>query len=120
VRSLTGVPIAAKIKCGRCRKNLPQTKYSTKQLTDLRYQIKHQGRCTKAINCQPCTGNQVVEIECTMCHKTKGLEEFAKCQRNKPDTAVSKMMVDDAAYADIVAEMFQVYRRPSHSPTCRY
>ena len=79
--------IPAKIKCGRCSKNLPHTKYSTKQLTDLRYQISQGVREPKPINCHSCTGNQLVEIECTMCHKTKGLEEFAKCQR-KPDTAV--------------------------------
>jgi hypothetical protein len=45
-----------------------------------------------------------------MCHKTKGLEEFAKCQRNKPDTAVSEIIVVATAYTDIcVAEMLQVY-----------
>jgi DNA repair protein RAD7 len=85
---LQGVPVPPKIKCGRCHKNFPNTKYSTKQLTDLRYQIHHVGRMTTAINCKNCTGQQIVEIECTMCHKTKGITEFAKSQKSKPDTAV--------------------------------
>jgi hypothetical protein len=37
----------------------------------------------------PCTGHQVVEIECTVCNKWKGLEDYAKSQRTKPDEAVS-------------------------------
>jgi hypothetical protein len=86
---LKGVPVPPKIKCGRCHKNFPPTKYSAKQLTNLRYQIHNHGRQTTAIKCMNCTGQQVVELECTMCHKTKGLEEYAKSQRSKPDTAVS-------------------------------
>jgi hypothetical protein len=92
---LKGIPVPPKIKCGRCQKNLPPTKYSTKQLTDLRYQIHHTGRQTGAINCQPCTGQQIVEIECTVCHKTQGLEAFARSQRSKPDDAVRPTLCSD-------------------------
>ena len=35
----------------------------------------------------PCTGGQPVEIECSVCGITKGLEAFAKSQRKKIDTA---------------------------------
>ncbi|KAH7398634.1 Stc1 domain-containing protein [Phaeosphaeria sp. MPI-PUGE-AT-0046c] len=88
IESLKGILIPAKIKCGRCSKNLPQVKYSTKQLTDFCYQVKTQGRITKDINCHNCSGGaQVVELECTMCHKTKGQEDFARSQWAKPDTA---------------------------------
>jgi hypothetical protein len=95
ISRLRGVPVPSKIKCGRCHKNFPPTKYSTKQLTDLRYQLHHHGRQSTAINCVNCTGQQIVEIECTMCHKTKGLDEYAKSQRSKPDTAVSVTILVD-------------------------
>lgn len=32
----------------------------------------------------------MVELECFMCNETKGLEEFAKAQRSKPDHAVKQ------------------------------
>jgi hypothetical protein len=38
-----------------------------------------------------CTGQQVVEIECTVCYTWKGLEDYAKSQRTKPDEAVSRL-----------------------------
>jgi DNA repair protein RAD7 len=94
VHRLKGIPVPPKIKCGRCYKNLPPTKYSTKQLTDLRSQIHQTGRQTAAINCQTCTGQHLVELECTICHKTKGLEDFAKSQKSKPDTAVRMTTFD--------------------------
>jgi DNA repair protein RAD7 len=81
------IAIPDKIRCGSCRKNFGQAKYSTKQLTDLRYHIKTTGAVT-AVRCRTCTGAPIVEIECMMCHKTKGLEEFAKSQARKPDNAV--------------------------------
>lgn len=61
--------------------------YSNVQLTNARRQIKDSGKITKAINCRKCMGQRVVEIECIMCNKTKGIEEFAKSQRKNSDTA---------------------------------
>ncbi|KAH3945487.1 hypothetical protein HBH53_146050 [Parastagonospora nodorum] len=87
IDSLMGVPIPTRIRCGRCERNLPQTQYSTRQLTDLRWQVRTAGNYTQPINCRRCTGEPLVEIECFMCHKTKGLEEFAKSQRCSPDHA---------------------------------
>ena len=109
-----------KIKCGRCHKNLPQVKYSTKQLTDARHQIKTSSKITKPINCHSCTGQQKVEIECTMCGKTKGLEEFAKSQRAKPDTAkcfkcVEAQLADEAVDEDRYIEPDRAFVPPDHS-----
>jgi DNA repair protein RAD7 len=109
-----------KIKCGRCQKNLPQVKYSIKQLTDARWQIKNSGKMYKAINCQSCTGQQKVEIECTMCGKTKGLEDFAKSQRSKPDTAkcfkcVEAQLADEAFNEDRYEDLEKAFITPDHS-----
>ncbi|KAF1851643.1 uncharacterized protein K460DRAFT_38780 [Cucurbitaria berberidis CBS 394.84] len=107
---LQGIPLPEKIRCGRCLKNLnSQAKYSVKQLTEARAQIKNFGRMNKAINCRKCMGEKATEIECTVCNKTKGLEEFANSQRNKPDTArcfkctderVSQEAINDEKYKD--------------------
>ncbi|CBX92935.1 hypothetical protein IAQ61_008672 [Plenodomus lingam] len=99
-----GVPLPPKIKCGRCQSHLVPARFSSKQLTDARYQILKQGRITQLVNCMKCTGQQIVELECTSCGRTKGLEEFAKSQRNKPDTAVcfkcTELAVNDHAIDD--------------------
>jgi hypothetical protein len=71
-----------------CLKNYNAANFSEKQKTDARWQISRQGRITSNPKCFKCTGGQLVEIECSHCHKTKGLEEFAKTQRRKPDDAV--------------------------------
>lgn len=57
---------------------------------DARFQVKNQGRIVKNPNCKVCTGAPIVEIECIMCHKTQGLEEFSKVQRKNPSNAVRK------------------------------
>lgn len=41
--------------------------------------------------CTKCTGQQNVEMTCKFCDVTKGLEDFAKNQRNNPDNAVSRL-----------------------------
>lgn len=49
-----------------------------------------------------------------MCRKTKGLEEFAKSQRNKPDKAVTThVMLGLDPLVDYVTAMLQVHGRPS-------
>lgn len=104
-----GVPLPPKVKCGRCQSHLAPARFSNKQLTDARYQIIKHGRIINLINCMKCTGQQIVELECTACGQTKGLEEFAKSQRNKPDTAtcfkcteikVNYHAIDDSRYED--------------------
>ena len=85
---LRRVPLPPKLKCGMCLKNFNAANFSEKQKTDVRWQISRYGKITTNPKCSKCTGGQLVEIECVMCHKTKGLEDFAKVQRKKPDDAV--------------------------------
>ncbi|KAF1940690.1 hypothetical protein EJ02DRAFT_349496 [Clathrospora elynae] len=101
---LKNVRLPKRIKCGRCFKNLPQAKYSIKQLTDARWQITNNGKFDKPINCQACTGQQIVELECVMCGKTQGLESFAKSQRNKPDTAKCFKCVEEQLSVNAIDE----------------
>ena len=77
-----------RLKCNRCNKYKGHTGFSTKQLTDVRAAVKDKGQSANYnIKCMPCTGLQPVEIECTVCCVTKGLEAFAKSQRRRPDIA---------------------------------
>ena len=72
-----------------CDKNRSLANYSEKQKTDVRVQLSRPPyQIIKNPKCSQCTGGQIVELECTMCHHTKGLEAFAKSQSRKPDTAV--------------------------------
>lgn len=72
-----------------CLKNYNVAMYSEKQLTDVRWQLSRANKITTNPKCLKCAGQTIVEIECVMCHKTKGLEDFAKAQRKKLDDAVS-------------------------------
>ncbi|KAL6705565.1 hypothetical protein ACN47E_006682 [Coniothyrium glycines] len=106
--SLKSIALPEKIKCGRCSKNLGQARYSSKQLDDARFNIKTHGSITKPINCQRCTGQQIVELECNMCGKTKGLEAFAKTQAKNPDTAKCfKCMEEQLNEVPIAAEKYE-------------
>ncbi|KAF2830254.1 hypothetical protein CC86DRAFT_379695 [Ophiobolus disseminans] len=88
IEKLKSIALPEKVKCGRCNKSMGHARYSEKQLTDYRWQIKNGARPIKLPRCQKCAGgNQLVELECTMCHVTKGLGDFARTQRNVPDTA---------------------------------
>ncbi|KAF2629826.1 hypothetical protein BU25DRAFT_364158 [Macroventuria anomochaeta] len=109
IERLRCVPLPAKLKCNMCLKNYNQANFSQKQLTDVRWQVSRSGRITTNPKCSKCTGGQLVEIECVMCHKTKGLEGYAKVQRKKPDDAtcydcmeiqVSREPVDEVRYED--------------------
>lgn len=85
---LRRVTLPAKLRCNMCLKNFNQASFSQKQLTDVRWQVSRTGKITTNPKCSKCTGSQPVEIECVMCHKTKGLEEYSKTQRRRPDDAV--------------------------------
>lgn len=85
---------ATRLKCGRCNKWKGETNFSNKQLGNLRIKVAKFGNAATSASdaglvCRLCTGGQVVEKECAMCGKTKGLEEFAKVQRTRGDDAVS-------------------------------
>ncbi|KAF1977993.1 hypothetical protein BU23DRAFT_595837 [Bimuria novae-zelandiae CBS 107.79] len=88
MRALEGVRIPAKLKCDRCNKYKGHNAFSNKQLTDARYKIKNEGQSARyKIKCMPCTGQQPVEILCSVCSVWKGLEAFAKSQRKKIDSS---------------------------------
>jgi hypothetical protein len=105
--------LPARLKCGRCRKNQPQAKFSIKQLTDARSQVKNINKIITPPVCHDCNSQQKVEIECTMCNKTKGLEAFAKSQRAKPDTARCFKCVDDQLNDTPVNE--EMYEQPENA-----
>lgn len=85
---LRRISLPAKIKCNMCMKNFNQANFSQKQLTDARYQVSTRGKIVTNPKCFKCTGGQLVELECYMCQKTKGLEAYAKSQRKNTDEAV--------------------------------
>ncbi|KAF2748942.1 hypothetical protein M011DRAFT_457062 [Sporormia fimetaria CBS 119925] len=109
-RRLKGVKLPPKIKCSRCEKYRPAPAFSHNQLNDAREAIYNRGqRAVYHIRCLACVGAQVVEIECTICKETKGMEDYSKVQRAKPDQAkcwecVEKQLevepVDTDAYVD--------------------
>lgn len=70
----------------------PSDHFSTKQLDILQKKLRDSPRFDPLkmplISCSSCTAQQVVELECTECDKTMGLDKFYKAQRKTPDTAV--------------------------------
>ncbi|KAF2263439.1 hypothetical protein CC78DRAFT_617697 [Lojkania enalia] len=101
--ALRGVTIPNKLKCDRCSRYFGHTRFSHKQILDAKRAIKDKGvNATYRIKCMACAGGPLVEIECMMCHKTKGLEEFAKVQRAKPDNAKCMACVEDQLALDAV------------------
>lgn len=85
---LRNVTLPAKLKCNMCEKNYNSANFSKKQLDDARYQILKTNKIMKNPRCIKCNGQQVVEIECVVCYKTKGLEQFANSQSKDKGTAV--------------------------------
>ncbi|KAF2689110.1 hypothetical protein K458DRAFT_383773 [Lentithecium fluviatile CBS 122367] len=103
--SLEGVPLPEKIKCDRCRHFKSQKNFSNRSLHDARRAIQQHGPHAKyKINCQQCTGRQIVELRCSMCNKTKGLEDFAKSQRAKLSDAECYACVEARLAQDAVNE----------------
>jgi hypothetical protein len=85
---LRNVNLPPKLKCHYCNKSYNQANFSKKQLDDARLQIQNSGRIVQNPKCNKCTGGRVFELECVMCHKTKGEKDFSKTQRKAPDNAV--------------------------------
>lgn len=101
-----------------CSRNFNQANFSQKQLTDVRYQLSTRGQILTNPRCLKCTGQPLVELECFMCHKTKGLEAFAKSQRQDTDNAV-RILCDWSTQAMLTASkrcldctMHQTTRQP--------
>ncbi|OAL49866.1 hypothetical protein IQ07DRAFT_631853 [Pyrenochaeta sp. DS3sAY3a] len=110
---LKGIPLPAKIRCGRCLKHKAEANFSIKQLNEARLQVQASGKITKAPTCKPCTGQRIVEIECHVCGETKGLEQFAKTQRREPDTAVCYQCTEERVNHAPVDE--EAYENPDQA-----
>ncbi|KAJ4297578.1 UV-damaged DNA-binding protein rad7 [Kalmusia sp. IMI 367209] len=105
MKALEGVLLPDRIKCDRCQKYRNQASFSNKQLTDARYAIKFLRQTSGwKIKCQVCSGGPIVEIECSACGVTKGLEAFAKAQRKKLDLAECFKCTDKRLDLDPVNE----------------
>ncbi|KAF2708266.1 hypothetical protein K504DRAFT_491945 [Pleomassaria siparia CBS 279.74] len=83
---LRGVVLPQKLKCCRCEKHKNPPNFSETQLNHARMAMRN--RIQYSVKCNQCNGSRIMEIKCTSCLDTKGLEEFAKSQRNKPDSAI--------------------------------
>ena len=70
-----------------------QSAFSNKQLDEIRqYLLKYpKGNVINHgyARCRRCTGQQTMELTCTICDHTKSTTEFSKAQRRNPDNAVS-------------------------------
>ncbi|KAF2839586.1 hypothetical protein M501DRAFT_1015681 [Patellaria atrata CBS 101060] len=93
------IPDRPVLKCFRCEKNKVNSNFSDKQLEGLRIHIlenkkKGQHAITHQVNCRACTGQQVCELTCEKCDKTKSLDDFAKAQRSKGEKARCKKCME--------------------------
>ncbi|KAL4803523.1 Stc1 domain-containing protein [Aspergillus unguis] len=89
-RQLENVQLPDKIKCKTCKKLRSAHAYSNRQLDYFRNAFVVQGQRALAgghANCRDCTGQQTMELNCCICHKTKGLDEFALNQRKEHENA---------------------------------
>ncbi|KAI1980493.1 hypothetical protein LOZ39_000109 [Ophidiomyces ophidiicola] len=87
--ALKKVELPDKVKCKVCKKIRPQQAFSKRQLEEFRKVIAKHGAGVLSAHaaCRSCTGQQVVELTCYVCDKTKTLEYFSKNQRRDPDSA---------------------------------
>ncbi|KAJ6260327.1 hypothetical protein Dda_4552 [Drechslerella dactyloides] len=94
---------AGSIVCFVCRREKPQSQYSTRQLTKWKatiYQPYAPGGRVKAASrttCKSCTPDQTTELTCIVCGETNGLGHFAKTQRKTPDAARCKVCINKQA-----------------------
>ncbi|OJJ32436.1 hypothetical protein ASPWEDRAFT_44552 [Aspergillus wentii DTO 134E9] len=99
----------SRVKCDTCKKVRMQSAFSKRQLDSLRNAIVLKGTKALAISghgakCRQCVGGQTVELKCCICDKIKGLDEFAKSQRQNRDSARCLNCVQNHAEADPVLE----------------
>jgi hypothetical protein len=81
------------ITCHVCKKAKPHSQYAKRQILKFQSTIYNPyapaGRTLTdpKTTCRTCTPQQVTELTCCICTKTKGLTHFAKNQRKNPDVA---------------------------------
>ncbi|EFQ99283.1 hypothetical protein MGYG_02296 [Nannizzia gypsea CBS 118893] len=101
-----------KILCKICGKICTASKYSKRQLDELRKAMASNPGVTGLTRpgfagCRTCISHQTVELTCCICDKTKSLEYFSKNQRSPPDTARCTNCVQSHLDAEPIAEVLR-------------
>lgn len=100
---IANVALPNKIRCYRCEKHYPPSKFSQNQLDTARKAIRAKGNnANYQIACSGCASGQLFEIQCTSCDKVKGRNEFSNVQQRKPDTAKCFECVEEQLATDPV------------------
>ncbi|MCJ1280803.1 hypothetical protein MMC26_000120 [Xylographa opegraphella] len=100
-RKMKSVVIPEKLRCLSCKTVKSNQMFSNKQLQDLKFKHLQYGPVSLTgpgyIKCRQCTGQQVTEMECTVCDEVKPLSEFGKNHRREPDKARCRACIDEQA-----------------------
>lgn len=65
-----------------------QSMFSKRQLSHMQSAVAQGLRSAAVSRCRVCVGGQTVELKCSICDTVKGLNEFARAQRQNHETAV--------------------------------
>ncbi|OAL72413.1 hypothetical protein A7D00_3412 [Trichophyton violaceum] len=111
-RKLERVSLPDKILCKICGKICSASKYSKRQLDELRKAMASNPSVSGLTRpgfagCRTCISHQTVELTCCICDKTKSLEYFSKNQRSPPDTARCTNCVQSHLDAEPIAEVLK-------------
>ncbi|DAA78698.1 TPA_exp: Uncharacterized protein A8136_2483 [Trichophyton benhamiae CBS 112371] len=111
-RKLERVSLPDKILCKICGKICSASKYSKRQLDELRKAMASNPSVNGLTRpgfagCRTCISHQTVELTCCICDKTKSLEYFSKNQRSPPDTARCTNCVQSHLDAEPIAEVLK-------------
>ncbi|KAF2017262.1 hypothetical protein BU24DRAFT_147018 [Aaosphaeria arxii CBS 175.79] len=111
---LAAVKLPPKLKCYRCEVWRTENSYSEKQKNIARESILYKGQSSPPnLVCNRCNGGPLVELECTSCNVTKGLEDFAKSQRAVADHAKCYECVEK--HLDLNPIIDRTYENPLRS-----
>lgn len=86
---------SSSIECANCSRKLFRSRYSNNQIQKFQEKVYHArrgGEAAELPRCRDCTADNRVELKCTGCMFTKGIDCFAKAQRKDPDNAVSTVV----------------------------
>ncbi|PYH75460.1 hypothetical protein BO82DRAFT_396829 [Aspergillus uvarum CBS 121591] len=96
------------VKCASCKKYRTVASYSKRQQEIIRHAIVLRGKRAAdggcEARCRQCIGGCIVELQCSICDKTKTLEHFAKNQRGDRDTARCLNCVQNALEVEPMPE----------------
>ncbi|KIW58543.1 hypothetical protein, variant [Exophiala xenobiotica] len=88
--SYANVDVGISIECANCSRKLFRSRYSNNQIQKFQEKVYHArrgGEAAELPRCRDCTADNRVELKCTGCMFTKGIDCFAKAQRKDPDNA---------------------------------